>query len=571
MLKIHENISKEINSLVLDYTPCTHSNMAIPGRRKVFYISDIHCDTKSKKGFNNCSDKEYINHVITKMNGDGPFGDNPLIIVGDIDCYIENVDYFFSQLRMRRDGIIIFILGNHEIWSCDTSTSNLDEIIERYRFICKKYDVIMLQNELAFFYDERTGNGELLPFRHHHVISENELSELSIGEIQAYAEKAKMIIFGGLGFSGKCKDFTRKGDLFNADFGLYGNVVPTLSEDIIQSRKTEKAYLKVFEALSNYNVIIATHCPLNNWSESDYNPNFIYLSGHTHHNTFHMSSNKTVFADNQVGYFSDDYDLRYFLIDGTYDSFINYSDGIYNITHEQYIDFNIGKNVRLKKKNDEKQIILLKKGFAHMFVYYNNSKQLMLLSGGSPKRLYHDLNYYYTNLDKYVCNIKIIMNSYMDKLFDVSKLIRLIGGDGCIHGCIIDIDDYNHIFINPLDGKITPYSAYDIKYKYVYKDLYSLLEEKKPSLLHRYIEWERKNPNNELVICSPKLPELSVLVTDKSIYKASKVIKSIQYILFQDIVRDWNDKILHINSPKEALEEIERLEIDNSIYQSILT
>lgn len=95
MLKIHENISKEINSLVLDYTPCTHSNMAIPGRRKVFYISDIHCDTKSKKGFNNCSDKEYINHVITKMNGDGPFGDNPLIIVGDIDCYIENVDYFF--------------------------------------------------------------------------------------------------------------------------------------------------------------------------------------------------------------------------------------------------------------------------------------------------------------------------------------------------------------------------------------------------------------------------------------------------------------------------------------------
>ena len=70
MLKIHENISKEINSLVLDYTPCTHSNMAIPGRRKVFYISDIHCDTKSKKGFNNCSDKEYINHVITKMNGD---------------------------------------------------------------------------------------------------------------------------------------------------------------------------------------------------------------------------------------------------------------------------------------------------------------------------------------------------------------------------------------------------------------------------------------------------------------------------------------------------------------------
>ena len=58
-----------------------------------------------------------------------------------------------------------------------------------------------------------------------------------------------------------------------------------------------------------------------------------------------MCEDKTVFADNQVGYSSDDYDLRYFLINGTYDSFINYSDGIYKITYEQYIDFNIGKNV----------------------------------------------------------------------------------------------------------------------------------------------------------------------------------------------------------------------------------
>ena len=537
MLKSHENISKEINNLVLDSTPCTHSNVALPGRRKVFYISDLHCDTKAQKGFTDFSDKEYINHVIAKMNGDDSFGDNPLIIVGDIDCYIENVDYFFSQLRMRRDGIIIFILGNHEIWACDMPTSDLDGIIEKYRSVCKKHDVIMLQNELSFFYDERTGNGDLLPFCHHQVISENKLSGLSIDDIQVYAEKAKMIIFGGLG----------------------------------SSEKTEKAYLKVSEALSNYNVIIATHFPFGSWSVSDYNPNFIYLSGHTHHNTYHMSSNKTIFADNQVGYFSDDYDLRCFLIDGTYDSFINYPDGIYNITHEQYIDFNIGKNVRLKKKKDGKQIILLKKGFAHMFVYYNNNNQLMLLNGGSPKRLYHDLNYYYINLDKYVSNIKIIMSSYMDRLFDVSKVIRLIGGDGCIHGCIIDIDDYNHIFINPLDGKITPYSAYDMKYKYVYKDLYSLLEEKKPSLFYKYIEWQRRNPNNELVIRSPKLTELSVLVTDKSIYKASKIVKSIQYLLFQDIVRDWNDKILHLNNKKEALEEIEKLKIDNSIYQSILT
>ncbi len=568
-----ENNDDELFSLepIMNSIPCVHNNMEMQGERKVFYISDIHCDMKTKKGFKDFSDKKYINHVITKMNGDGPFGDNPLIIVGDIDCSTNNVDYFFSQLRMRREGIIIFVLGNHEIWADDMPGSELNEIIKKYRFICKKHDVIMLQNELAFFYDDRTGNGELLPFSQHHVISETELLELSIDEVQAYAEKAKMIVFGGLGFSGKSKTLTPEGRIYNADVGLYRDVVPTLVEDLIQTEKSEKAYFKVLESLFNYTVIIATHCPLDNWSESDYNSNFIYLSGHTHHNTFHMSSEKTVFADNQVGYSSDDYELRYFLINGTYDSFISYPDGIYKITYEQYIDFNIGKNVRLKKKNDGKQIILLKKGSAHMFVYYNANNKLMLLNGGSPKRLFHDVKYYYENLNKYVCNIKAIMNSYMDRLLDVSKMVRVIGGEGSIHGCIVDIDYYNHLYVNPVDGKVTPYFAYDMEQKYVYKDLYSLLEKKKPSLLPGYVEWQRVNQdNNKLAVQNTELADVAVLVTDKNIYRASKIVKSIQYLLFQDIVRDWNDKILRINDREETLGEMERLEIDNSIYQSIL-
>lgn len=205
-----------------------------------------------------------------------------------------------------------------------------------------------------------------------------------------------------------------------------------------------------------------------------------------------------------------------------------------------------------------------------MFVYYNRNNKLMLLSGGSPKRLYHDLNYYYKNLDKYVCNIKTIMNSYMDKLLDISKVIKSIGGDGSIHGCIVDIDYYNHIYINPVDGKITPYFAYDMEQKYVYKDLYTLLAEKKPSLLPGYVEWQKIDSNNEIVVRNTELTDLAVLVTDKKIYRASKIIKSVQYLLFQDVVREWNDKILRISNREETIGEMERLEIDNSIYQSIL-
>ena len=552
---------------IVSATPCVHSNIEMQGKRKIFYISDIHCEFKFRKGYEKLSDQEYISHVIAKMNGDEPFGDNPLIIVGDISSQLKNVDFFFSRLRMRRDGIIIFILGNHEIWAYDSPIRDLDKIVEMYRAICNKYDVILLQNELAFFYDERTGNGDLLPFFKHHIISEKDLLDLSIDKIQAYAEKAKMIVYGGLGFSGKCKAITRNGNIYNADVGLYRDIVPSLAEDIIQSFKCEKAYFKVVDALSNYPVIIATHSPFENWSESVYNPNYIYVSGHTHHNTFNMTLEKTLFADNQVGYTSDNYDLRYFLIDGTYDCFISYPDGIHEITYEQYIDFNIGKNVRLKKKNDGKQIILLKKGCVHMFVYYNASNSLMLLNGGSNKRLSHDLNYYYENLDKYAGNIKKLMSSYTDALLEVSKAIKTIGGEGTIHGCIVDIDCYNHIYINPIDGKITPYFAYDLKRKYVYKDLYALLEDKKPSLLSGYNDWKKMNPDNNMIsIWNTALADRAVLVTDKSMYRASRIVKGIQYLLFQDIVREWNDKILFNNNQNETYSEIENIMIDKSIY-----
>lgn len=284
-----------------------------------------------------------------------------------------------------------------------------------------------------------------------------------------------------------------------------------------------------------------------------------------------MTPEKTVFADNQVGYTSDDYDLRYFLISGTYDSFINYPDGIHEITYEQYIDFNIGKNIRLKKKNNGKQIILLKKGSIHMFVYYNASNKLVLLNGGSPKCLSHDLNYYYDNLDKYASNIKKLMISYTDALLEVSKVIKAIGGEGTIHGCIVDIDYYNHIYINPIDGKLTPYFAYDMEQKYVYKDLYTLLEDKNPILLSGYTNWQKMNPdNNMLTVQNTALADMAVLVTDKNMYKSSRIVKGIQYLLFQDIVRDWNDKILYNYNREETYSEIENLIIDNNIYNLTL-
>ena len=50
--------------------------------------------------------------------------------------------------------------------------------------------------------------------------------------------------------------------------------------------------------------------------------------------------------------------------------------------------------------------------------------------------------------------MKAAFTPYRNALKTISKEIRAFGGNGNIHGCIIDIDFFNHIYVNPFDGKI---------------------------------------------------------------------------------------------------------------------
>ncbi len=52
----------------------------------------------------------------------------------------------------------------------------------------------------------------------------------------------------------------------------------------------------------------------------------------------------------------------------------------------------------------------------------------------------------------------------------------------------VDIDFYNHIYLNPIDGKVVPYYALSTYDKWVYKDVKSLLLERCPELIDRYLE-----------------------------------------------------------------------------------
>lgn len=111
---------------------------------------------------------------------------------------------------------------------------------------------------------------------------------------------------------------------------------------------------------------------------------------------------------------------------------------------------------------------------------------------------------------------------------------------------------YTHVFVNPIDGTVTPYFAWDVKSRTVYKDFRSLLENNGQckKMLTNYKKLEAKNPSN--------LPALrygtavaewgeddSVYDEGGYLYQMSRIIKSLQYCSEKDIIRIWNENLLN--------------------------
>ena len=68
------------------------------------------------------------------------------------------------------------------------------------------------------------------------------------------------------------------------------------------------------------------------------------------------------------------------------------------------------------------------------------------------------------------------------------RKLEKIGGRGWIHGCIIDIDYYNHVYVNPVDMTVRSYWASDIINKLVYPTVPALLKAECPELYANYLK-----------------------------------------------------------------------------------
>lgn len=522
-LSFKKTIENEKNTQINLYEKRNLLNESIDDYKsytKIWYVSDIHlmhrlekCKSKYDIEF---TIKDIINNLLKDITINCFEDWNKILLVGgDISSDFNFYKLFINELSKKIKGNytylkVIFILGNHELW--DFENNEIKDIVETYKNLILSNGMYFIHNNLLYIEDNQLKE-----------IPENELDMLSYNEIRDRLTKCNLVISGGLAFSGY-------NDEFNANNGIYRNTI-NREQEIEETKKFEKIYHKLTKSIYDKNVIILTHTPKKDWSNlEEYMKNWVYVSGHTHRNDFHDDGNERRYFDNQLGYNYKTAFVKSFYIEYDYDLFSNYEDGIYNITKNEYNDFYRGKNIRMDYNRDGK-IFMLKKNGYYCFIKPTARGKLSILNGGALKSLdIKDINYYYDNMDSQIAINKEPLDKYTKYQKSVANYVKEIGGSGRIHGSIIDIDFYNHIYVNPEDSTLTGYYALDITEKYAYANIPSLLKVNCPLLYENYKKKLGSLESNALIVKgqSTEIILKPTYYPSTDIYKSSREIKKMQ-------------------------------------------
>ena len=294
----------------------------------------------------------------------------------------------------------------------------------------------------------------------------------------------------------------------------------------------------------------------------------------------------------------------------------NFGDGIYDITIDDYWSYyrTVTEDHWNKPKfRYTKNVKFLKHGPYSMFISISDSGSANLLYGGSYYSLKLPVEWYYANLkdygDKvieffmpywrfiygYARGLKAIppnkqivqdveypkyLKQREDRLVDLkNKLLsqtalkpldfdayfrsfrNSLRLQGKVHGCIIDLDYSNHVFVNPIDGTITAYRAVNTQSQRIYKDLGELLAENFPAISSEYqkLRLKRAVPTlTDNIISAEAIQEekeqpqktrdnelpAGEITYESSQYRISRMMRALQYVYDNNLVCRWLPTII---------------------------
>ena len=545
----------------------------IPNIGKFFYITDLHLE--SQLGLTGMTTDEIKGKVAQKVDemlgglSKEDMADGVLLVGGDVADSEEVAKIFFDAVFFHFHGPIIFVLGNHELWDGCTYANgkscqkrSIDEVVTAYKqfnktkfgfeakMYCLENEVLvcyknsMYQNSDEFGVGRKTAG---MPRGGLCVLTEEMLLNTSTDDLREFFDECSMIVLGGLGFCGL-------NPRYNADTGLFRDRV-SREEDVERSKRFRAVYDRVVSCADNKRVVVLTHTQTEDWTTDAPHPNWVYVNGHTHQNGLVKTEDGvTVLYDNQVGYKPKKWHLNQFSLEQYYDPFGAWADGIYQITPQQYMDFNAGRGIQMEYFRQQGDIYALKQKGIYMFML-QYGLGLYLLRGGQKLNVFHGLEYYAANLEKYVEKIQAAFRPYRNALDKIAAEVKRFGGSGYVHGSIVDIDYYNHIYLDPFDGYLMPYFALDVTDRREFRSVRELLESSPfPALgsdgTPMLSAYTKLLDAGGVSILAPTVKEAALAVVpmevldEKNIYAPSRVMKSIQYLLDKGVVRVWNDAVL---------------------------
>ena len=359
---------------------------------KIFYVTDIHLDSKISDIYGySVSDKdaEFMIELsvenIVKEYTSAHQNHSILIIGGDVSHDCHRIEMFYRKLTESIPGReIVAILGNHEYWDERTRKShpdNLNLTSEFYEKMFNRLYISFIDNMLYTYKGDRR-----------YFVRGKELLNASLDEIQKFVEDSPLTILGGTGFSGH-------NEKYNCTCGMYRNAIRSREQEKALSNDFELIYNKVLKAVPNSRILILTHMPINDWTDKNLNPNWIYVNGHTHRNYLDVSDEAQVYSDNQIGY-GGVVHLKSFYMSREHNIFEYYPDGIHTITKDLYQNFYRSKNMTMSC-NREGTYIMIKRGSLYCF-FYQYGLRLYMLDGGVIRDTFgNDLKYYFDNMTKY--------------------------------------------------------------------------------------------------------------------------------------------------------------------------
>ena len=131
--------------------------------QKVYYISDLHLLHRLQDA--KCQSQDDIEYSVRKTVQSITKGLGSLLLIGgdvssDYSVFTLFVKLLAESLQRQefhyRETVVVFILGNHELWPFPDLS--VEEIAKKYRAFLKPYGMYLLHNDLLYL-DENNQNG----------------------------------------------------------------------------------------------------------------------------------------------------------------------------------------------------------------------------------------------------------------------------------------------------------------------------------------------------------------------------------------------------------------------------